>query len=454
MTEGRLQLDSLPTLPSYDLTIPFQYKPRNYQLPILRALDSGILRAIAVWHRRAGKEKTFINHCVKRAMQRVGTYYYVFPTYSQGKKIAWDGMDKTGFPFMAHFPAQIVLKRNESELRIEMVNGSAFQIIGSDNIDSVLGTNPIGVVFSEYALQNPVAWDYMRPILRENGGWAIFDYTPRGKNHGYDLYQMAKGNPAWYAEILTVDDTGVLSSADINAERMAGMSEELIQQEFYCSFEGVQSGSVFGKQLQSAEKDGRICGVPWQPEFPVDTWWDIGTGDPTAIWFTQSIGREVHVIDYYENSGAGVGIEFYAKHLQSMPYVWGTHNGPHDLEAHQFAANGKSTKEVAHALGIKFLIVDKIDKQSQINAGRSFMQRCWFDRVKTERGRDALMSYHFAWDEKRKAFADVPYHDWSSNGSDAYMQLAVGHKLATRKVVVPVRPDQYTPGKENLAWLG
>src|SRR3990172_2548899 len=338
------------------ITIPHNFIPRPYQLPILRALEGGVRRAVAVWHRscRAGKEKTFLNYTAKETFKRVGTYYYIFPTYSQAKKVLWDGRDREGFPFMAHFPKQVVEKTNEQEMRVELANGSAVQLIGSDHINSIVGTNPVGCVFSEYALQDPQAWDYMRPILRENGGWAIFDFTPRGKNHGFKLYEMAKSNPDWYAEILTVTDTCALSAQDIQAERDAGMSEELIQQEFYCSFEGVMSGSVFGHAMNEAEREGRICGVPWQPEFPVDTWWDIGVSDSTAIWFTQDIGREIHVIDYYENSGSGIGADFYAKHLQAMPYVFGKHNGPHDLEAHQFAANGKSTLEVAAMLGLRF----------------------------------------------------------------------------------------------------
>ena len=435
------------------LTLPHNFTPRPYQLPALRALDSGITRVVACWHRRAGKEKTFINFTAKRAFERVGTYFYLFPTYAQAKKVLWQGVDKSGFRFIDHFPARLIKSKHEQELRIEFINGSALQLVGSDNYDSIMGTNPVGCVFSEYALQDPAAWDYMRPILAENGGWAVFDYTPRGKNHGWKLYDMARGNPAWYAEVLTVNDTHAISQEAIDAERAAGMSEEMIQQEFYCSFEGVQSGSVFGKQMQDAEKAGRICGVPWQPEFPVDTWWDIGTGDPTAIWFTQSIGREVHVIDYYENSRAGVGVDFYARHLQTLPYVWGAHNGPHDLEAHQFAANGKSTREMAANLGLRFKVTEKVDKQSQINAGRAFMARCYFDRVKTERGRDALVSYHYKWDDNRKAFADEPYHDWASNAADAYMQLAVGHKLAIPREPEKITIMGYTPGEEAGLWM-
>lgn len=390
----------------------------------------------------------------KASLQRVGTYYYLFPTYGQARKVLWDGRDRDGFAFMSHFPDQIISKKNESELRVELVNGSAVQLVGTDNIDSIVGTNPIGCVFSEFALQDPRAWDYIRPILRENGGWAIFDYTPRGKNHGYHLYEMARSNPEWYAEILTVNDTKALSEADIQRERDEGMSEDMIQQEYYCSFQGVQNGSVFGLAMESADKEGRICGVPWNPELAVSTWWDIGTGDPTAIWFTQDVGREIHVIDYYENAGAGVGIDHYVKHLQSLPYIWGTHNGPHDLQAHQFAANGKSTLEVAASLGIKFKVVDKMDKQAQINAGRSFIKRCWFDRKKTERGRLALVSYHYEWNEKRLAFSAEPYHDWSSNGSDAYMQLAVGHKASPIKTKTPtIEITAYESEAQQVAWL-
>ena len=207
--------------------------------------------------------------------------------------------------------------------------------------------------------------------------------------------------------------------------------------------------------MNEAEREGRNCSVPWQPDLAVITWWDIGTGDPCSIWFTQDVGREVHVIDYYENSGAGIGMDHYAKYLQGLPYVFGTHNGPHDLEAHQFAANGKSTKEVAKALGINFKVTEKLDKQSQINAGRSFIKRCWFDRKKTEIGRNALVSYHFSWDEKRKAYSVEPYHDWSSNAADAWMQLGVGHKAATIKTKAPEAemPGVYEPGVAEVSWL-
>ena len=172
------------------IDIPFNFKPRAYQLPLLRAMDSGCKRACCVWHRRAGKDKTLINIAVKKMFERVGVYYYYFPTMTQGRKILWDGMDKAGFKFIDHFPREVVAKKNDQEMKIQLANGSLFQIIGTDKLENV-GTNPVGCVFSEYSLQNPRGWDYVRPILAENGGWAIFNFTPRGKNHAHELYKMA-----------------------------------------------------------------------------------------------------------------------------------------------------------------------------------------------------------------------------------------------------------------------
>src|SRR6266852_4384659 len=439
------------------IKLPHNFTPRPYQLPVLRALDGGATRAVAVWHRRAGKEKTFINYMAKKTAERVGSYFYFFPTFTQAKRAVWDGRDRDGFPFLAHFPAEYVKRRNETELKLELISGSIFQLVGTDNFDSIMSTNPIGCVFAEYSLQDPRAWDYIRPILRENGGWAIFDYTPRGKNHGHALFELAKrlvrdGDKTWYVERLTAADTK--SEHLVDAERREGMDEDMIQQEYYCSFEGVQQGSVFGRQMEQAEREGRICGVPWQPDFPVSTWWDIGTGDPTAIWFTQDVGREVHVIDYYEHSGVGVGIEYYVKHLQAMPYIWGPHNGPHDIEAHSFAANGKSAMEVAERLGFKFSVVPRVGvKTDSINAARSFLARCWFDAKKTERGRAALRNYHFHWDDKRKVFSDTPYHDWSSNGADAFQTLAMGHKTVIAKAKETSRVRTVEAGSAGTAWL-
>ena len=218
------------------IRLPFNFTPRPYQKRLYNCIADGYLRAVTAWHRRAGKDKTMINIMAKEAIKRVGSYYYFFPSYKQGRRILWDGMDRDGFPFQGHIPKEIRDKTNDQEMRIKLKNGSLIQIVGTDDIDAVVGSNPVGCVFSEYALQKPDAWTFIRPILAENGGWAIFNSTPRGLNHFHEIYQTAKREPDWFSELLTIDDTGVLTEADIQKERDEGMSESLIRQEYYCDF--------------------------------------------------------------------------------------------------------------------------------------------------------------------------------------------------------------------------
>lgn len=389
-------------------------------------MDNGKKRAVWIAHRRAGKDKTLLNYTIKKMFERIGTYYYFLPTYAQAKKIIWDGIDGAGVKFLDHFPVEVVRKNNATDMKVELVNGSVFQLIGTDKIDSIMGTNPVGCVFSEYSLQNPKAWDLIRPILRENGGWAVFNYTPRGKNHGYDLYLMAKDNPEWFCQVLTIKDTvSVISEADIEKERAEGMDEDLIQQEYYCSFTAAVTGAYYAKQIQQAEDDTRITTVPYDTKIAVDTWWDLGIGDSTVIWFTQTVGKEIHVIDYYENNGEG--LPHYAKYLQSLPYVYGRHNAPHDIEARELGT-GKSRLEVAKTLGIAFKVVPNLSVDDGIEAVRGILNRCWFDKAKCKTGLHALREYHKEYDEKKKVFKSYPCHDWSSHAADAIRYFAVGFK--------------------------
>ncbi|MFH1640361.1 MAG: hypothetical protein ABIA66_00185 [Candidatus Omnitrophota bacterium] len=235
-------------------------------------MDLGKKRACLVWHRRSGKSKTLLNFTTKKAFERVGTYYHAFPEYGQGRKILWDGIDRDGHKTLDyHIPEPLRKHTNKTELKIELINGSIWQIIGADNYDSLVGPNPIGLILDEWAVSDryPIAWDYFRPILAENGGWAVFPYTPRGRNHGWELYQMAQMNKAWFCQILTVDDTKAISGADIQAERDAGMPEDMIQQEFFCSFLASTGNIVIPFYLiqNALKKDvqyprsGRIAGL-------------------------------------------------------------------------------------------------------------------------------------------------------------------------------------------------
>lgn len=228
------------------ITLPYHFTPRDYQLPILKAWDSGIDRLYWVAHRRSGKDKTIFANLPKKMMERKGTYYYFLPTYAQAKKVIWTGADKDGFKFLDHFPKEIVKSINQSDMIIELINGSILQMVGADNIDRIVGTNPVGIVFSEYSLMKPDVWNFISPILRENGGWAIFIMTPRGINHAWDLLKTVEKDPKWFCQVLTVDDTHALTAEQLEDARLE-MPEDLFKQEYYCTF--LDNGLGFFKRI-------------------------------------------------------------------------------------------------------------------------------------------------------------------------------------------------------------
>lgn len=396
-----------------------------------KALCSGTKRAAIVWPRRAGKDTTCENWTAYDAMQNIGVYWHMAPTLNQVRKIVWNNINSQGRKILEQvFPDEIVLKRHEQDMRTELINGSIHQCVGSDNFDTLVGPNPRGVVFSEWSLANPKAWDYIRPILAENGGWAIFAYTPRGSNHGKTIYDMAYRNPDWFCELLTVEETNHIPMSAIQDERDAGMTEEMIQQEFYCSFQGVIDGSYYGKYIQEARADERITAVPYDSSHPVYTSWDIGIGDSTAIWFFQMVGFEFRFIDYYESRGKK--FSHYATELDRKGYHYGGHIMPHDA-GHLQLATGLSIATQFEQLGhrnIKVLqrernVVDELGVQEV----RNVLPMSVFDENKCARGIDCLENYHAKYDEKLKRFSKTPVHDWASHGADSFKYFALGRNL-------------------------
>lgn len=286
------------------------------------------------------------------------------------------------------------------------------------------------MVFSEYSLADPAAWDFIRPILAENGGWALFPYTPRGNNHGHTLYEMARNNPDWHCSKLTVDDTKAIPMSIIESERAAGMSEEMVQQEFYCSFEAPLFGAYYATQMLKAEKDGRIGNVPHDEHAKVETWWDLGIGDATAIWFVQRIGQEIHLIDYYENSGEPLA--HYVKVIQDKGFILGDVILPHDAQQRELQS-GKSRVEALKSLGLKPIVLKPSKVEDGIEAVRAALSRCWFDR-RCSRGIEALRQYrketapeHLWRDKATPEYRDRPVHDWASHGADAF-RIGIMHK--------------------------
>lgn len=355
----------------------------------------------------------------------VGNYYYTFPTYSQGKKALWDGRGRDGVRYLDYFPKEILQgKPNDTEMKIKYKNGSLFQVIGVEDADKIVGTNPRGIIFSEYSLQNPKAWEYMRPILAENRGWAIFNYTPRGKNHAYKLWEMATKNQRWWCSKLTVDDTKALTKEDIEEERRAGMSEDMIQQEFYCSFISAIMGSIYWEAVNRAENDNHFTDVPYDPRLLVHTVWDLGKSDTNCIGFYQSNGLTVRKIDYL--SGSHKGLPDWIKLVKEKQYNYGKHFAPHDIAVSDYSLTGQQSRlEVAKDLGINFEIVPKISIEDGIDAGRRFFRKLYIDKTKCSEFIDAIPQYSYEYDEKNKIFKKNPLHDWTSHFADEHRYASI-----------------------------
>lgn len=413
-----------------ELTIPYHFIPRDYQLPIFEAIDNWVKRIIMVRHRRAWKDKACFNIIVKKAMEEVWIYYYVFPTYSQWKKAAWDWIDKDGWKTINHIPKEIIKRKNDTEMKVELINGSIIQIIWSDNVDSIVWTNPIGIVFSEYSLQSPAVWDFLRPILAENGWWAIFNFTPRWDNHAKELLDMAKENPDWMVSIQTVDDTKAISKEVLESERQEIIqkngSDAIFQQEYYCSFDAWINGSYYAEILTQLENTGRRTTLPYDSALDVFTVWDLGINDSTAIRFWQRIWKEIRIIDYYENNWEW--LSHYVSILKEKWYRYWTMRLPHDAQARSLQTWKTVEEKMYEYWFTDIQIVPKLSVLDWINSVRAVLPYCWFDREKTERWWKCLKNYHKELDEKRQAFK-WPEHDWSSHWADAFRYLAVVNEL-------------------------
>lgn len=416
-----------------DIVIPNAWEPRPHQVPAWQYMADGGRRMVLVWHRRAGKDSTAVNLTAASMMARVGTYWHMLPEARQGRKVIWDAIDKSGRRVIDQaFPEPLRAAVRQDEMQIQLVNGSIWQVVGSDNYNSLVGANPVGVVMSEYSIANPAAWDFIRPILLENGGWVIFVFTPRGKNHAWKLYEMAQSNPEWFAQLLTVEDTGLITPEQIQQERAEGMDDDLLEQEYFCSWEGSQQGSIFGEQMRRARAGGRIGNVPYFRGAAVNIFADIGQRDDAVFLAHQFVDGQHRWIDCH--GATGEDLSHFVTWARNTGYLLGRWFLPHDAKNKTMSSKGDPRGENIYEqlinLGVSpndVTIVPRTpDKWTAVSAARLKFDSCWFDAVKCEKLLDGLTAYRKEWDEKRLCFDDKPYHDWASNWADAFLQWAQG----------------------------
>ena len=429
-------------------------------------MEDGGLRAVLVAHRRYGKDDIALHFTATQCMTHVGNYWHMLPQYNQGKKVIWNAVNpKTGKRRIDEaFPEEIRARTNNTEMLIEFKNGSIWQIVGSDNYNSIVGAPPVGICFSEWALANPMAWPFLEPILEENGGWALFIYTSRGNNHGRTFYENAVKSDYWFGQKITAHETDVFDEKQLERIKqglIANYGEELgralYEQEYECSFEGAVFGAYYAKVMRDARENNRITHVPHQPEIEVDTCWDLGVDDSMSIWFFQPIGKGFHFIDYYESSG--YGMEHYSNVLKEKPYVYGNHWMPHDGGGRVITEGevAKTPQEMAEDLGIRPVSVVQRPRNMelilkvQIPACRNMIARCWFDQDKCEQGISCLENYKAVYDEEKKVLSNRPQHDWASHGADSFRTFAVGYEDSGTGLIISKQQRLREP--KPLSWM-
>lgn len=433
------------------------WQPRASQLKLWNYLEGGGKRAIEIAHRRWGKDEIALNYAATSAIQDPATYWHMLPEYSQARKAIWNAINpRTGIRRIDEaFPLEIRESTNDHEMFIRFITGATWQVVGSDSYKSLVGSPPKGITFSEWAKAHPGAWAYLAPILEDNGGWALFITTPEGKNHAHAMYEMAKKNPKWFAELQTVEDTGFPldrveeARKEYRALYGADQGDALINQEYYCDFEAAVLGAVYGKQMARATKEGRISSqVKHDPAYPVYTAWDLGYDDSTAIWFYQVGLNEIFLIDYYECFGEDVKHyceilygreikighinpetkeveewefgEWLPEHEHRKEYMYhDMHYVPHDAGRKVLEAGGRSVVKQAKEFGIKMAVIPATSHQNCEASLRKALDRCWISEDRCEKGIAALRSYHYEYKEDLKIFGKEPVHDWSSHGCDA-----------------------------------
>lgn len=438
--------------------MPNEWEPRPHQLGALGALDSGCRRVVLLWHRRAGKDAMTVNWCAKTMATTPTSVLYLLPEFKQAKRVLWREIDpSTGKTHIDQaFPAAIREgEGNKTEGFLRLFNGSVLQLGGFDTIDSYVGIGPRVVVFSEFAVSQHAmrAWQLVLPMLLMNGGTAIFPYTPRGKNHGKELYDLAERSPDWFCQKLTIDETRIVAPEVIKAEINSGsFTEDYARQEFWCSFEAPNSGSYYGRLIEAAEAEGRLTDVDWKPELPVCTWWDIGVSDATAIWFIQPerSGR-IRVIDYYEAEGEGLAHyldQLERRRAKGWMFDAGGQYVPHDFASREFSA-GKSPQGVAREMGWRMTVVPAGDIQHGIDNVRRVLPRCYFDKTRCAPGLNHLREYRKRWSDQLQTFLG-PLHDSHSHAADAFRTGVNGMRDAG--FAMAPNPSQAALNERRAGW--
>jgi hypothetical protein len=462
-------------------------------MPAWAAWEKGIKRSLLVWHRRAGKDELSLQKFAVASQLRPANYWHCLPHYEQARKAIWEAVNPhTGKKRIDEvFPMEIRKRTDNSSMVVEFKTGSVYRVVGSDNPDSLVGAPPLGIAFSEWAISNPSAWGLLQPILLENGGWADFITTPRGRNHVHGMLKMARERPeSWFSQVLTVDDTHQVTHEQI-AEAKAGYvslfgeeaAEALIQQEYWCSFEAAILGAYYAREMEKLSRSGRLGSYqPW-PNCPIHTAWDLGVSrgsNTMAVLDWQIVptdtGQSAIVILHYDTA-AGYGIPYFAQRAKERRKRWlaeireeypdaelphGTDYVPHDARTPEMTSSGHDGKakqriEVMIECGMKPKVIPNHLVADGISAVRQIFPRIRINEPDCGVFPDALREYQAEWDDDKKMFKTTPLANWAAHPADAVRYLAMAFREAIKerppedpRALVIGGPEALPPGMQGV----
>ena len=433
------------------INVAEKFDPRAYQIPVWRAFHKGYKRILYIAPRRCGKDVLGLSILCAAALQRVGGYAYVLPTYDSCRGIVWENVMSNGMKMLELIPSELVESMNQQQMMVKLRNGSYIKLLGSTNYNnSIVGRTFAGMLFSEFCLQDERAWNYASPIVDESDGFAIFISTVRGKNFLFDMYEKAKNDPEWFTLLHTIDDTKHISAK--NWERIQKEhSWEFIQQEYYCNFNLGIDGTIYGRSIDKLNLNEQITSVPHNPKYRVNSAWDIGR-DTTAIILWQVEGTSIKIINYHEDKGKN--LEHYINVLEDMRkkygYIWNKHFFPHDMNVVNFDGPMYTRVFKAQQLGLENCsVVKKVLLADGIEWTRTQLMNMFIDRDKCKQLIKCLENYRFELNIDTREYSKDPVHNWASHGASAMMYLSLSIPFATTETTPEMLRARYQNAKNR-----
>ena len=413
---------------------------------------------VLIMHRRSGKTVYVVNQMKDEALRfdkmdpltgkplRNPQYAYVATTIGQAEKVAW--------PYFKEFYADIPgVKFDNRKLKVTFPTHRGLctiHLLGAENFEVHRGLYLDGYVLDEFADMHPDVRDKVfRPTISDRKGWEIIIGTPKGDNRLKEVYDIGTKSTKWYTLLLKASESGIIDDEELEELRET-MSAEAYLQEYECDFNAVPSGRYYEAYIQEMEREERIREIPHDRSKMVATFWDMGVGDSTAIWFLQEDGDRPVIIDYLEYHGKG--LDYYVNELNQKGYTYCQHVLPHDGRNRDIGT-GKTRVETLEDLGLKNIhVMDRMPVDDGIQKVRLFLTKCHMDRENTSWGRKAVKSYERKYDGKLQRYSNTPLHNWASHAADALRTLAQAYEPGCTRNIFSDRIEENGLDEADSDW--